>query len=83
MFTPSQMRAARSALGWTVERFADEVDITRQTLAKIEIANDFSGMRKSTLIKILSCLEAQGIEFITAADGAPGIIIRSQPQFKS
>lgn len=34
-------------------------------------------VRYSTLVRIKSGLEAHGIEFITAADGAPGIVIRS------
>lgn len=79
MFVPSQIRAARAALGWTVERFAEEVGVTRQTLAKIELSSSFEGLRKSTLAKISTALEARGIEFITAPDGSPGIVIRSQP----
>lgn len=77
MFVPSQIRAARAAVGWTIERFAEEVGLTRQTLAKIEAAEDFSGVRASTVSKLRAFLEAQGIEFITGSDGAPGIIIRT------
>jgi DNA-binding XRE family transcriptional regulator len=75
---PSQMRAARAAIGWTVERFAIEVGVTRQTLAKIEDAESFTGIRRTTIAKICTCLEAQGIEFTTSPDGSPGIVIRSK-----
>ncbi len=78
MFAPSQLRAARAATGWTIERFAEEVGVTRQTLAKIEAADDFASVRRSTVEKLRTCLEAQGIEFITASDGSPGIVIRAQ-----
>jgi transcriptional regulator with XRE-family HTH domain len=79
VFVPSQIRAARAALGWTVERFAEETGVTRQTIAKIELSRSFEGLRRSTLKKLSTSLEAQGIEFITAPDGSPGIVIRSQP----
>jgi hypothetical protein len=36
-------------------------------------------VRYSTLLRIKSSLEARGIEFITAPDGSPGIVIRPQP----
>jgi transcriptional regulator with XRE-family HTH domain len=62
-----------------VERFAEETGVTRQTIAKIELARSFEGLRRSTLEKLSTSLEAQGIEFITAPDGSPGIVIRSQP----
>lgn len=77
MFVPSQIRAARAALSWTAERFAEEAGVTRQTVAKIELSNNFDGLRRSTLKKLSTVLEAHGIEFITAADGSPGIVIRS------
>jgi len=51
--------------------------VTRQTVAKIELSNNFDGLRRSTLKKLSTVLEAHGIEFITAADGSPGIVIRS------
>jgi transcriptional regulator with XRE-family HTH domain len=83
VFVPSQLRAARAATGWTIERFAEEVGVTRQTLAKMEAAADFSGVRPSTVSKLRSCLEAQGIEFVTVSDGSPGIIIRQRRDAES
>ncbi len=65
-------------MSWTVERFAEEAGVTRQTIAKIELSANFDGLRRSTLKKLSTVLEAHGIEFITAPDGSPGIVIRSQ-----
>lgn len=63
-------------MSWTVERFAEEAGVTRQTIAKIELSTNFDGLRRSTLKKLSAVLEAHGIEFITASDGSPGIVIR-------
>jgi hypothetical protein len=46
---------------------------------RIETASDLPNITTATLNLIKSSLEAQGIEFITAPDGSPGIVIRPQP----
>ena len=83
MFHPSQVRAARAAVGWSADQLAIECGLSRKTIQRVENADELPNLTLMTLNVIRSSLEAQGIEFITAADGAPGIIIRSQPQSKS
>jgi len=72
-----QIRAARAALGWSSADLAQASGITRRTLQKAENDNDESEVRTSTRLAIKATLEAAGIEFIEAEDGAPGIIIRT------
>ena len=82
MLTGEQIRAARAAIGWSGSDLASNSDVSLRTITKIEGSLVMSDVRLSTVVRIRASLEAQGIEFITAADGAPGIIIRSQPQSK-
>jgi DNA-binding XRE family transcriptional regulator len=52
------------------------VGVSRQTIVKIEGGVGVPSVNALTLIAIRKTFEAKGIEFITAADGSPGIVIR-------
>ena len=79
LLTREQIRAARAALGWTGSDLAEAAQVSLRTITKIEVSPVMPDLRYSTLVRIKSSLEARGIEFITAPDGSPGIVIRSQP----
>ena len=77
LITSSQIRAARSAVDMTAGDLGVAVGVSRQTIVKIEGADGIPSVNIQTLIAIKKTFESHGIEFITAADGAPGIVIRS------
>lgn len=77
MLQPSQIRAARAALDWSAEALSRNCGVARRTLLKLENAETLPNVTLATLNAVKFCFEAQGIEFITAPDGSPGIIIRT------
>lgn len=79
LLTREQIRAARAALGWTGSDLAEAAQVSLRTITKIEVSPVMPDVRYSTLVRIKGSLEARGIEFTTAPDGSPGIVIRSQP----
>ncbi|MCR9152421.1 MAG: helix-turn-helix domain-containing protein [Rhodobacteraceae bacterium] len=74
---PSQIRAARAALGWSADDLASASGISRRTIGKIENSEDAPSTGVQTLLKLQSALEAAGIEFIGTPDDGPGIRIRT------
>jgi DNA-binding XRE family transcriptional regulator len=77
LITSAQIRAARSAIDMTAGELSNAVGVSRQTMVKIEGGHGVPSVNVQTLIAIKKIFEAQGIEFITAPDGSPGIVIRS------
>jgi DNA-binding XRE family transcriptional regulator len=77
LITSAQIRAARSAIDMTAGELSIAVGVSRQTIVKIEGGHGVPSVNVQTLIAIKKIFEAQGIEFITAPDGSPGIVIRS------
>ena len=76
MLHPSQVRAARASIGWSADQLAAHCGLSRKTVQRIEAASDLPNITTATLHLIKSTFEAHGIEFITAPDGSPGIVIR-------
>lgn len=68
MITNKHIRAARSAVGWSVKELAGKAGVGVNTLSRFEGGGD---TRKSTLDKLQATLEAEGIEFLNS--GHPGI----------
>ena len=77
--TGTQIRAARGALNWSVQRLSDETGVGTATIVRYELSETVPKSRKGNLSAIRKSLEAAGIEFTTAEDGAPGILIRVTP----
>ena len=75
MITGGQIRAARAALRWSVQRLADEARISTQTIKRFEVAEGVPQSRTQTLLQIKSALEAGGIEFVGTPLDRPGIRI--------
>ncbi len=77
--TGQQIRAARGALKWSVQRLAEQSGVGTATIVRYE---DFAGVpktRKDNLTQIISVFESAGIEFIGSPEDAPGIRIHARP----
>jgi transcriptional regulator with XRE-family HTH domain len=75
IITSSQLRAARSVLGWSVAHIADETGIGTATLKRYEASSGVPKSRKGHLDTLRKMYEAAGIEFIGTPDDGPGIRI--------
>ena len=73
--TGQQIKAARGALGWSVQDLADRTGVGTATISRYELANSVPRSRKDNLEKIRASFEAAGIEFIGSPDDRPGIRI--------
>jgi predicted transcriptional regulator len=78
--TGVQLRAARNALGWSIERLAKEASISVRTIIRYEDYDSVPPSRGGNLLAIIEVMEAAGIEFIGTPDDAPGIRIHAQPR---
>lgn len=76
--TAQQIKAARGALGWSVQELADRAGVGTATISRYELSDAVPRSRKGNLKKIRSALEAAGIEFIGTPTDAPGIRIHAQ-----
>ena len=77
MITGIQIRAARSALGWSGSDLAREANVSLRTISKIELSSGLPDARIATVARIKSAFEEAGIEFISAPGGAQGILLHS------
>lgn len=75
MITGSQIRAARALLGWSQQDLADKSLLSETAVLKLETQQ--ADTRTSTIIKVRKSLEDAGIEFITRADGALGVVLKA------
>ncbi|WP_404830286.1 helix-turn-helix domain-containing protein [Sedimentimonas flavescens] len=73
--TGTQIRAARGALGWSVQDLADRTRVGTATIVRYEAADGAPPSRKGNLELIRKTFEAAGIEFIGSPDDRPGIRI--------
>ena len=78
MITAEQIRAARSAIGWSAEDLGKAAGIVRRTVVSIEKSVGIPSAHAQTLAKIQAALEAAGIEFIGTPDDGPGIRVHRQ-----
>jgi len=75
VITSVQIRAARSALGWSAEQLSKLSGVSRRTIVSVEAAEGVPPTNASTLDAIRRALEASGIEFIGSPEDRPGIRI--------
>ncbi len=78
MITGVQIRAARAAVGWSIEQLAKMSGVSGRTIKRYEALEGIPASRTTSLIDIKAALEAAGIEFIGTPDDSPGIRMRSQ-----
>ena len=76
MIIGSHVRAARGALSISAHDLAALAGVSRRSIITIETCEGIPTVSAMTAVRVQIALEAKGIEFITAADGSPGIVIR-------
>jgi len=74
--TGTQIRAARSALSWSVKDLSAATGVGTATLVRYEATMGVPTSRKGNIQKVISALEQAGIEFIGTPEDGPGIRIR-------
>ena len=74
--TGMQLRAARNALGWSIETLSTATGVSMRTIIRYEDVDGVPPNRSGNLEKLESALEIAGIEFIGTPDDGPGIRIR-------
>lgn len=82
MLTSVQIRAARSALGWSAEDLGRISGVSRRTVVSMETSEGVPSANASTLEAVRKALEAAGIEFIGTPEDRPGIRISVPPSEK-
>ena len=73
MITSSQIRAARSLLGWTARDLATKSGIGFSTMIRLEASEGVPSSNVKTLDAVRRSLEESGIEFIGTPEDGPGV----------
>lgn len=68
-----QVKAARALLDWSQSTLAGESGVSEPTIKRLEAGEGALGGRDETIQKIVSTLEAAGVEFIHANGGGVGV----------
>lgn len=71
-----QVKMARAALGWSVQKLSSVSAVSPRTLNRIETEDGFEVATKGNLKLIQDAFEANGIEFFGDAESGPGVRIR-------
>ncbi len=74
--TPSQLRAARGLLNWSVSELCSRAELAVNTVRKAENARDYVSLYKANAERLRSTLEAAGVIFIDADVHGPGVRLR-------
>ena len=69
----SQIKMARSALGWSTQKLSEESEVSSRTLNRMETSDGFSAATKANLSVVQRTFEEAGIEFIGSGDEGPGV----------
>ena len=64
---------ARAAMGWSVQRLAEESLVSSRTLNRIETSSGFAVATPANLKLIQQTFEAAGIEFVGDVGNGPGV----------
>jgi predicted transcriptional regulator len=78
MITGMQIRAARAAIGWSIEQLAERSGVSARTIKRYEALEGIPPSRTTSLIDVKAALEEAGIEFTGVPDDRPGIRLGSQ-----
>jgi len=76
MLTFEQIKMARAALGWSIQRLAEECLVSPRTIKRIEGEGLIDKVTPANLKLIRDAFEANGIEFFGDAESGPGVRIR-------
>ena len=77
--TPSQVRAARAFLGWSIPQLSAAAGVSVRTIKYFESEQIEPATKVSTVAKLTEALESAGIEFIGTPEDGPGIRLRVRP----
>jgi len=78
MVTSEQIKMARAALGWSVEKLAKESAVGVRTIHRIEAQDGLPNATAGNLKLLRETLQAAGIEFIGDAGDGPGVRLWSK-----
>ena len=73
-----QIKAARALLGWSQADLSRGSDVSEPTIKRLESQDGDLGGRAETGAKIISALEAAGVEFISENGGGAGVRLKRQ-----
>lgn len=73
MLTVEQLKMARSALGWSIQKLAETSLVSERTIKRIESEGLIEKVTPANIKLLRETLEAAGIEFIGAPDNGPGV----------
>ena len=76
--SPHQIKMARAALSWSIQKLADQSKVSPRTLNQIENDASFQVATKVNPTMIKQTLEDAGIEFIGSFEEGPGVRLWSQ-----
>lgn len=68
-----QIKMARAALGWSIQRLSHESSVSIRTIKRIESEGGLSSVTPANLKLIRETLETAGVEFIGAPGAGPGV----------
>lgn len=81
MITAAQLRAARALLGLSQRALSDASGVSVPTIRRMEASRGTVRANVDTLVKIISALNAAGIELIdegaASGDGGRGVRLKS------
>ena len=80
MASSEQIKMARAALGWSVDKLAEVSAVGVRTIHRIEAQVGMPNATAANLKLIRETLEAVGIEFIGDADEGPGVRLWAAPK---
>ena len=73
MLTVEQLKMARSALGWSIQKLAEISLVSVRTIKRIESEGMIEKVTPANIKLLRETLEAAGIEFIGAPGDGPGV----------
>jgi len=78
MLSVSQIKAARSLLGWTASKLADESGVGIATIRRCELQSGIPSANTKSLKSIEDALINAGIEFIGDPIKDPGVKLKAK-----
>ena len=73
MLTVEQLKMARSALGWSIQKLAETSLVSVRTIKRIESEGMIEKVTPANIKLLRETLEAAGIEFIGTPGDGPGV----------
>ena len=73
-----QLRMARAALGWSIQKLSSESSVSVRTIKRIETEGGLERATPANIKLIRETLEAAGIEFIGTTEKGPGVRLWSK-----